>query len=78
MANEKKFLDQEGVKLLWSKLSMQDYPNNEMLIAVITAIDGELENKQPKITGTSGQFVVIGEDGNPTTKTIPNAEEAGF
>lgn len=35
----KKFLDREGVKHLWSKLSMQDYPNNETLMAVINAID---------------------------------------
>lgn len=33
---------------------------------------------QAKITGTAGQFVVIGDDGNVTTKTIANAEEASF
>ena len=37
-----------------------------------------LNNKQNKITGTSGQFVVIGSDGNVTTKTVHNAEEASF
>lgn len=36
---EKKFLDQEGVKYLWSKISMEDYPNNDTLIAVLNAID---------------------------------------
>ena len=36
---EKRFLDQEGVKHLWSKISMEDYPNNETLMAVINAID---------------------------------------
>ena len=35
----KKFLDYEGVKYLWSKINMQDYPNNETLMAVINAID---------------------------------------
>ena len=39
MINEKKFLDQEGVKYLWSKISMEDYPNNETLVTVIEAID---------------------------------------
>ena len=39
MAKEKKFLDYEGVKHLWSKINMQDYPNNETLMAVINAID---------------------------------------
>ena len=45
MNNEKKFLDQSGVEYLWSKIDMQDYPNNETLIAVINAID---ENKADK------------------------------
>lgn len=39
MAETKKFLDQDGVAFLWSKLSMQDYPNNDVLMAVIEAID---------------------------------------
>lgn len=33
---------------------------------------------QRTITGTAGQFVVIGDDGNVTTRTIPYAEEASF
>lgn len=37
--DNKKYLDQEGVKYLWSKISMEDYPNNETLIAVLNAID---------------------------------------
>ena len=37
--DNKKYLDQEGVKYLWSKISMKDYPNNETLIAVLNAID---------------------------------------
>ena len=37
-----------------------------------------IASKQDVITGTSGQFVVIGEDGNVTTKTIPYAEEVEF
>ena len=39
MADQKKFLDAEGVKYLWSKINMQDYPNNETLVDVIEAID---------------------------------------
>lgn len=34
-----KVLDAKGVEYLWSKISMQDYPNNETLISVIEAID---------------------------------------
>lgn len=46
MAETKKFLDQEGVAHLWSKINMQDYPNNEMLISVIEAIDETKANKE--------------------------------
>ena len=45
MTNEKKFLDQSGVQYLWSKVSMEDYPNNETLIAVLNAIDETKANK---------------------------------
>lgn len=54
-----KFLDQEGLKVLWSKISMEDYPNNETLMAVIEAID------ETKITapanGTVGQILIVKE-----------------
>lgn len=43
-----------------------------------TYVDTQVELKQDKIIGTAGQFVVIGSDGNVTTKTILNAEEASF
>lgn len=56
----KKFLDIEGVKTLWSELSMNDYPNNETLVGVISAID---ETKQDKIAGTEGQIVGFDENG---------------
>lgn len=39
MSDVKKFLDYEGVQHLWSKISMNDYPNNDVLMAVINAID---------------------------------------
>ena len=47
MATEiKKFLDQEGVAHLWSKINTQDYPNNETLMAVISAIDETKADKE--------------------------------
>ena len=46
MPELKKFLDEEGVKFLWSKISMEDYPNNETLIAILNAID---ETKADKV-----------------------------
>lgn len=46
MANTQKFLDEKGVQHLWSKISMEDYPNNETLIAVLNAIDQTKANKE--------------------------------
>ena len=41
--------------------------------------DYALKSEVPSaITGTAGQFVVIGDDGKPTTKTIPVAKESEF
>lgn len=42
---EKKFLDYDGLVYLWKKISLQDYPNNETLIAVIESIDETKMNK---------------------------------
>ena len=47
MGEIKKFLDKQGLSYLWKKLSLQDYPNNDTLVAVINAID---ENKADKTT----------------------------
>lgn len=53
-----------------------DDNNNEKRILINPDIN--LSGKQDKITGTAGDFVVIGSDGNVTTKTVPYAEEASF
>lgn len=45
---------------------------------VSSNVQSQLDDKQNTITGTAGQFVVIGSDGYVTTKTVPNAEEANF
>ena len=47
--NQKKFLDQKGVEHLWSKINMQDYPNNETLMTVINAIDETKADKSELI-----------------------------
>ena len=41
-----KFLDEQGVSFLWSQLSLQDYPNNQELAAVIEAIDETKMDKE--------------------------------
>jgi hypothetical protein len=48
----KKFLDYEGVKYLWSKINMQDYPNNETLMDVIEAIDETKADKSELFSGS--------------------------
>lgn len=54
MSNDvKKFLDEEGVKVLWNQVNLNDYPNNETLIAVINAIDETKANKDEIPTLTS-------------------------
>ena len=80
----KKFLDAEGVKYLWSKISMEDYPNNETLIAVLNAIDqtkADKETLDARVPAASasdnGKFLRV-VNGVATWTTIPNAEEASF
>ncbi len=41
-----KVLDANGVKILFDLLSLQDYPNNDVLMAVINAIDTTKANKE--------------------------------
>lgn len=45
MSEVKKFLDQDGVSHLWSKVIEQDYTNSQMLMAVIDAIDESKADK---------------------------------
>ena len=84
MIDEKKFLDQAGVQYLWSQLSLEDYPNNETLIAVLNAIDETKADKEilnTRIPAASasdnGKFLRV-VNGVATWTTIPNAEEASF
>lgn len=62
----KKFLDQEGLAYLWKKLSLQDYPNNDTLVAVINAID---EGKIDKTTAIPFiEQALVGQI--PTVKSV--------
>ena len=80
-----KVLDAEGVKYLWDQINIQDYPNNETLIAVIDAIDSTKLDKdtfeeyigsftrsiEPKVDDIPLVFI----DGIiPTTKDAVEAE----
>lgn len=41
----KKYLDAEGLKQVLQYINLQDYPNNDTLIAVINAIDNNKADK---------------------------------
>lgn len=73
MADEKKFLDQAGVQYLWSQLSMEDYPNNETLIAVLNAIDQTKADKEEvdKQIAVMNDRVVATDDGE-LTNVLPD------
>ena len=67
---ERKYLDAAGIAHLWSKISMEDYPNNETLIAVLNAIDDtkadkvELANyllKEDYIKSEAGGEIVLSD-----------------
>lgn len=47
-------------------------------LATESYVDNKVASKQDAITGTAGQFVVIGANGKPTTETILIAEEETF
>ena len=51
-----KFLDADGVGVLWSQLSLQDYPNNDTLIAVLNAIDETKADKDETLSKTAQEL----------------------
>lgn len=66
----KKFLDKEGIKYLWNLISLQDYPNNETLIAVLNAID---ETKADK-----NEIPTMDEIYENISARFSNAEDVSF
>ena len=60
---ENKFLDRNGLKVLWKEVSLQDYPNNETLIAVIEAIDEAKADKEILKDYLTKEEYVAGESG---------------
>ena len=56
MAEQIKVLTADGVKALFDLLSLQDYPNNDVLEAVINAIDNTKLDKNKIFIGTREQY----------------------
>lgn len=65
-----KFLDENGVQHLWSKINMQDYPNNNTLMAVINAIDETKANKD--------EILTMDEIYNEIISRLPIAEDGAY
>lgn len=65
-----KFLDEQGLQHLWSKISMEDYPNNETLIAVLNAIDQTKANKD--------EIPTMDEIYNEIIDRLPKAEDGAY
>lgn len=58
MSDVIKVLDADGVKVLFDLLSLQDYPNNDVLMAVINAIDTTKLDKNKMFIGTLEEYNV--------------------
>lgn len=58
MSEPIKVLDAAGVKVLYDLLSLQDYPNNDVLMAVINAIDTTKLDKNKMFVGTLNEYTV--------------------
>lgn len=65
-----KYLDSNGLTHLWSKISMEDYPNNETLIAILNAID---ETKADK-----NEIPTMDEIYENISARFSNAEDVSF
>lgn len=58
-----KFLDEKGVQHLWNQLSLEDYPNNEVLMAVLNAIDETKADKSELNDYLTKEDYIAGESG---------------
>lgn len=63
MADQMKVLTADGVKILYDLLSLQDYPNNDVLMAVINAIDDTKLDKNKIFIGTRYQYKAANAEG---------------
>ena len=57
------YLDSIGLAYLWSKISMEDYPNNETLIAILNAIDSTKVDKKDLVNYLTKEEYIAGESG---------------
>ena len=71
--------EDRGVKKIDSKFLPDEFVTEKINgLASEEFVANSIDTKQDKITGTVGDFVIIGDDGNLTAKTILNASEVKF
>ncbi len=58
-----KYLDDKGLQYLWKQLSLEDYPNNEVLMAVLNAIDETKADKEDLNNYLTKEDYIAGESG---------------
>lgn len=78
MSKEQKFLDAKGVEVLWKQIDLNDYPNNETLIAVLNAIDETKADKNNVLTinnGATSTFEEIFGEGPYTFEFTQSPED---
>jgi hypothetical protein len=63
VAEQIKVLTADGVKALFDLLSLQDYPNNDVLEAVINAIDNTKLDKNNMFIGTLAEYQAANDAG---------------
>ena len=63
MADAIKVLTADGVKILYDLLSLQDYPNNDVLMAVINAIDATKLDRNNIFIGTLAEYQAANDAG---------------
>lgn len=64
----KKYLDVDGITYLYKQISLQDYPNNETLINVISAIDETKANKDEVLSLDTEQILTNEQKNNIYSK----------
>lgn len=55
-----KVLTEDGLKILWSQVNLNDYPNNETLIAVLDAVD-ETKADKTYVDAKFAEFIAVSE-----------------
>lgn len=77
-----RFLDATGLSYLWKKISLNDYPNNETLSAVIDAIDATKADKDEVVLssekGVKNGVAPLNTVNKIEAAYLPNYTDVGY